>query len=179
MTTTGSNTRNNDLQMQLPSLIVIFLGLAIVVIAGAWVFEYLGYAPCPLCLQQRYAYYFSIPVSAIALVCVQQSRPQAAQVLLVLCAIAFILNAALGAYHSGVEWEWWAGPTDCTGSGAMESIMSLDAGNLLDQLKETTVVRCDKPAWTFLGLSLAGYNFLISLGLATLALVATRRLSLA
>ena len=63
------------------------------------------------------------------------------------------------AYHAGVEWHWWAGPTDCTGP-----LTDLRAGgSLLNQLQSIHVVRCDEAAWRFLGISLAGYNALISL----------------
>ena len=68
-------------------------------------------------------------------------------------------------YHAGVEWKWWAGPTEC--SGALDNLGS--AGDLLKQLESISVVRCDEAAWRFLGLSLAGYNVLISLALAAIA----------
>ena len=65
----------------------------------------------------------------------------------------------LGTYHSGVEWGFWQGPTDCTGPiGNLGS-----AGNLLQRLDTVKVIRCDEVQWRFLGLSLAGYNVLISL----------------
>ena len=68
-------------------------------------------------------------------------------------------NAGLGTYHSGVEWGFWQGPTDCTGP-----VVNLgSAGDLLSRLDTVKVVRCDEVQWRFLGLSLAGYNVLISL----------------
>ena len=71
----------------------------------------------------------------------------------------------LGTYHAGVEWHLWAGPTDCTGP-----LTDLNAGgSLLGQLQSINVVRCDEAAWRFLGISLAGYNVLISLALAAIA----------
>jgi disulfide bond formation protein DsbB len=79
--------------------------------------------------------------------------------------LAALAGAALGAYHSGVEWHWWAGPTDCSGP-----VTDFTAkGALIDQLQSIRVVRCDEAAWRFLGLSLAGYNVLISLALAAIA----------
>jgi len=71
----------------------------------------------------------------------------------------------LGTYHSGVEWKLWAGPRDC--SGSLESLGN--AGTLLDDLDKISVVRCDEAAWRFLGISLAGYNVLISLLMAAIA----------
>jgi disulfide bond formation protein DsbB len=80
-------------------------------------------------------------------------------------AVAMLWNAGLGAYHSGVEWHWWQGPTDC--SGAIPNFSA--GGSLLDQINKTRVIRCDEAAWRFLGLSLAGYNVLVSLFLAGVA----------
>ena len=77
-------------------------------------------------------------------------------------AAAMLWNAGLGTYHSGVEWHWWPGPQDC--SGAVPNFSA--GGSLLDQINKTRVVRCDEAAWRFLGLSLAGYNVLVSLFLA-------------
>ena len=77
---------------------------------------------------------------------------------------AMLCSAALGAYHAGVEWHWWPGPADCSGP-----ITDFSAKPLLDQLRSIRVVRCDEAAWRLLGLSLAGYNVLISLVLAAIA----------
>ena len=74
-------------------------------------------------------------------------------------------NAGLGAYHAGVEWGFWKGPAECTGPvGNLGS-----AANLLERLDTVKVVRCDEVQWKFLGLSLAGYNVLISLAMAAIA----------
>ena len=80
-------------------------------------------------------------------------------------AIAACCSIVLGTYHAGVEWHWWAGPADC--SGPLTDLRA--GGSLLDQLHAVHVVRCDEAAWRFLGLSLAGYNVLISLALAIIA----------
>jgi disulfide bond formation protein DsbB len=84
---------------------------------------------------------------------------------LAVLAIATLGNAALATYHAGVEWHFWQGPTDCTGPiGNLGS-----AGDLLSRLDTVKVVRCDEVQWKFLGLSLAGYNVLISLAMAAIA----------
>jgi disulfide bond formation protein DsbB len=137
-------------------------------ILGAWFFQFvLGLKPCPLCLEQRYAYYFAIP---LAVMVVLGDRVGASRKVLTaaLAAIAagMLWNTYLGIYHSGIEWKWWVGPTDC--SGALENLGS--AGNLAKTLQTMSVVRCDEAAWRFLGLSLAGYNALISLTLAAIAI---------
>jgi disulfide bond formation protein DsbB len=84
---------------------------------------------------------------------------------LVVIAVAALANSIFGVYHAGVEWKFWQGPTDCTGP-----VLDLrKAGNLLEQLDKVKVIRCDEVQWRFLGLSLAGYNALISASMAAIA----------
>jgi disulfide bond formation protein DsbB len=136
-------------------------------ILGALIFQYgFGLKPCPLCLEQRYAYYFAIPLAVMVLLGDQVGASRKVLLAaLVAIALGMAWNAGLGIYHAGVEWKWWAGPQEC--SGALEDLGS--AGGLLNKLQSITVVRCDEAAWRFLGLSLAGYNALISLALAAVA----------
>ena len=75
------------------------------------------------------------------------------------------LASSTGGYHAGVEWKFWEGPTDC--SGPVANLGS--AGTLLQRLDSVKVIRCDEVQWRFLGLSLAGYNVLISLAMAAIA----------
>ncbi len=87
-------------------------------ILGAWFFQYgLGLKPCPLCLEQRYAYYFAIPLAVMVLLGdhVGASR-KVLLAALVAIALGMLYNAGLGVYHSGIEWKWWAGPQECSGS---------------------------------------------------------------
>jgi disulfide bond formation protein DsbB len=136
-------------------------------LAGAWFFEYvLKLAPCPLCLEQRIPYHIIIPLSLLLAIAALVHAPRK----LVLVGFAAIVIAAacnivLGTYHAGVEWHWWAGPADC--SGPLTDLRT--GGSLLDQLHAVHVVRCDEAAWRFLGLSLAGYNVLISIALVYIA----------
>ena len=143
------------------------LVIAAATIAGAWYFQLvLGLQPCPLCLEQRYAYYLAIPLAALTALAAGQNAPRSLLIAgLGVLALAALANAVLGAYHAGVEWKFWPGPSDCTGPvGNLGS-----AGSLLDRLDTTKVVMCDEVQWTFLGLSLAGYNVLISLLMAAVA----------
>jgi disulfide bond formation protein DsbB len=146
--------------------IAIFV-LSLATLAGAWFFEYgLKLAPCPLCLEQRIPYHIIIPLSLLLAIAALVRAPRG--LLLVgfaAIAIAACCNIVLGTYHAGVEWHWWAGPADC--SGPLTDLRT--GGSLLDQLHAVHVVRCDEAAWRFLGLSLAGYNVLISLALAIIA----------
>ena len=143
------------------------LFLAAASILGALGFEHLGgLAPCALCLEQRYAYYAGVPLIFFSLVALSAGQARTATVLFVLVALAFLGNTALGVYHAGVEWQFWPGPAACTGSQQITT----NAGNLLDALKQTNVVRCDQAAWRFIGLSLAGWNVIVSLLVAVLSL---------
>src|SRR5262245_57348562 len=137
-------------------------------ILGAWFFQYvLGYDPCPLCLEQRYPYYFAIPLAVMILLGEQVGSSR--KVLLAalgVIALGMLWDSGLATYHAGVEWKWWAGPRDCSGSlGKLNSVT-----DIMRRLEtEKPVVRCDEAAWTFLGISLAGYNAIIALVLACVA----------
>jgi len=146
------------------ALMAIFI-VCFLTIIGAFLFQWAGYAPCPLCLKERWAYYAVIPLS---LIFAGASRGNAgiARWGLLLIALILIANSVLGIYHAGAEWKFWPGPTDC--SGPIGNLGS--AGNLLERLDTVKVVRCDEVQFRFLGLSLAGYNVLISLLMAAIAL---------
>lgn len=137
-------------------------------ILGAWFFQYgLGLYPCPLCLEQRTPYYVAIPLAVVVAIAALRHAPRASVSLgLGLLAIAMLFGAGLGVYHAGVEWHWWVGPLDC--SGPLTPLGSTK--DLLKDLGTISPVRCDQAAWRFLGLSLAGYNVLISAALAAIAL---------
>jgi disulfide bond formation protein DsbB len=143
------------------------LVIAAATIAGAWYFQLvLGLQPCPMCLEQRYAYYLAIPLAALVALAAGLHAPRGLLICgLVILALAALGNAVFGAYHAGVEWKFWPGPTDCTGPVGNLG----NAGTLLDRLDSVKVVMCDEIQWSFLGISLAGYNALISLLMAAIA----------
>lgn len=148
---------------------------AAVIILGALAFQHLGgLAPCPLCLEQRYAYYAGIPVLFLALILLSADVPRVAGVLFALVAGGFLANAGLGAYHAGVEWHWWAGPATC--SGATLAPLGAGGGGVLGQLATTHVIRCDEAPWALWGISLAGWNAFFS---AILAIIATKAAAMA
>src|SRR5712675_2786461 len=91
--------------------------IAAATLAGAWFFQLvLDIRPCPLCLEQRYAYYLAIPLGALVAFAAARDAPRALLYAgLAILAAAALGNASLGAYHAGVEWGFWKGPTDCTG----------------------------------------------------------------
>jgi disulfide bond formation protein DsbB len=133
--------------------------LAIGTISLALAFEWIGgYRPCPLCLMERWAYYAAIPGLFVALVLLRAGWLRSAGLLFFLISLAFLANTGLGVYHAGAEWGFWPGPDTC----ATAPPANLGSGNLLESLQRSDVVRCDKAPWTFLGLSFAGWNAVVS-----------------
>ena len=159
-----ANFRRSDPAAQAASAIAV---IGVAALLGAWFFQYvIGLSPCPLCLEQRIAYYFAVPLAAMIMLGVSVgATPKVIKLALFAIAIGMLWNAGLGVYHSGVEWKWWPGPRECTGTPSLGSVE-----DLREKLKQTAVVRCEEAQWRFLWLSLAGYNALISLGLAVVAL---------
>jgi len=154
------------------ALAVAIVGAA--AIAGAWFFELvLKLKPCPLCLEQRVPYYIAIPLALLVALAAWRRAPRMIVILgLVAVALLMLWGAGLGVYHAGVEWKFWAGPTECSGPADLGP-----ATDLLKRLQNTNLVRCDEAAWRFLGLSLAGYNALIAGALALVALCGAREVA--
>jgi len=152
----------------------VVAALAAATVGGALFIEHgLGVKPCDLCLQQRIPYYVGTVLAAGAAV-IAARRPHGTAPALALAlgivALLFAAGSIGGAYHAGVEWGLWAGPTGCTGGIARPAAM----GDFLRQLETVKVVRCDEVAMRILGLSLAAWNALIALGLALLAAAGAR-----
>ena len=135
-------------------------------------FEHIGgYIPCKLCLEQRIPYYIGIPLMALTLVAAWLHMPGALlRIMLAAGGLLMVWGLYLGIYHSGVEWQWWAGPTDC---GAVDGTVDTGGKGVLDLLDEVVPPSCDQAAGRFLGLSFAGWNVLSSLVLAAIAFRAT------
>ena len=142
--------------------VLLFFLVALATIAAAWGFERIGgYIPCDLCLKQRWPYYFAVPLAALLLRPAADARPLARWGLAIL-AVAMAASALLGVYHSGVEWGWWTGPQACAGN--------IPRGLSPEQLKKylfgAKMVRCDETAWAMWGISMAGWNAILSAALA-------------
>ena len=141
---------------------------------GALAFEHWGgLAPCQLCLFQR----GPLVAAAILGVFAVLIRPVpgttlALRHLLAASALLLVLGAGLAFYHMGVEWHWWPGPTTCIGTRDLPTTPEA----LAAARESARIVRCDVVPWQMLGLSLAGYNFLISSALAVLAFMSARRI---
>ena len=121
---------------------------SVALIGGALVFQALGYAPCKLCYYQRYPHWAAIAIGAVALVTGWRALPW-------LGALAAATTAGVGVYHAGVEQKWWEGPSTCTTSGSLGQMT-------LDDIMNAPLIRCDEIAWQFLGISMAGWNAVIS-----------------
>lgn len=152
---------------------LILLAASVAILGAAFAFEHLGgLAPCELCWWQRYVYMAAIPVALFTLALDRPGRPTATwppkawtQALLAALALLFLAGALLAGYHVGVEQKWWAGPATCSAAPL--------AGNfdqLFHSLMQAPITRCDDIAWSLFGISMAGYNGLLSLALAGLSL---------
>lgn len=145
--------------------------LAALSVGGALAIEHIGgVRPCPLCLDQRIAYYAAVPLAILAAL-LPQRRWMWARLIFAALALGFAVNAGLGVYHAGIEWGWWPGPEACSGVAPIAAT----PGALLDSLANSRVVRCDEAALRIFGLSLAGYSALLSLLLMAFAAFGVRR----
>ena len=142
----------------------LIFAVTLATIVGAWIFEYAGYLPCELCLKQRFAYYAVVPLSLIVAL-IGANNPAVLRYGLWLLALIMLGSCIFGIYHAGVEWKFWQGPTTCTGGGDFTK-------GLPDLTKKA--VMCDQPAIRILGLSLAGWNAVISAATSCLAFAKAR-----
>lgn len=141
------------------------IGLA--TILAAWASQiWGGLYPCELCLGERIPYYWGLPILALVLLLWNRLPLVVWYVAMLLVLAIFAWSTYLGAFHAGVEWKFWPGPSACTGNGS-----ALDL-NQLSNLNAVKVVQCDQIQWQFLGISLAGYNALVSLLIVVLLAVA-------
>ena len=144
---------------------LVIAAIATATILGAWGFEWSGYVPCELCLKERVPYYAGIPLALVVAGLARRGRASLLPAGFIALVLIFGAGAVLAGYHAGVEWKFWPGPAACTGSFAAPP----DVADFLNQLKTVSVVRCDAAALRILGLSLAGWDCLVSLVLAGLA----------
>ena len=144
-----------------------------VLLAGAHIFQALGYEPCDLCLQQRTPHWINMGLGAFALLLIWRGFSRLAPLLLLAMAGALSVTAGIAGYHVGVEQKWWQGPTGCS-AGGFDPNLSIE--DMLAQIEGTTVVPCDQVTWSLFNISMAGYNFLISTTAALFALWALSRI---
>ena len=138
-------------------------------LGGALFFQYvMGLAPCAMCIWQRWPHGLAVALGVLIVALPFLRRAAWARLL---GAALMLTGAGIALYHTGVERLWWQGPTTCTSSGQA----GLSTDDLLQQILEAPVVRCDEVAWEFLSLSMASWNGIASLALAGLWLISVRR----
>ena len=141
------------------------LAIPALLLGGAYISEYVfGLYPCEMCWWQRYPHFL-----ALILVLFSAVAPPK-RLWIALAGVAILVSGGIGAFHAGVEYGWWEGLTAC-------SSVAVDGGDPLDAIMNAPLVRCDEVQWSLFGVSLAGWNFLISTvgGIAVLALLARKR----
>ncbi len=150
-------------------LLALLLPLAL--IAGALGSQYIGNLyPCEMCHWQRWPHYLAIVAATMAFVIPGR---QAREGLVFTAAILIAVSGAIGVFHAGVEYHWWEGITACTATTTLDP--SMNPADRLAAIMRAPMVRCDQAQWRFLGISLAGYNALLSLGGAVLILAMMRK----
>ena len=136
---------------------LVALAAPLVLLGGALLSQYVGgLYPCEMCWWQRYAHGAALILAALAFTASAPSNR--ARALTALAALAIAISGAIGAFHAGVEYHWWEGLTRCTATGA---------GSLGD-IMGIPLVRCDQSQWSLYGISLAGFNAILSLGAAAI-----------
>jgi len=146
------------------TLILLATAGSAALLLGAFGFQHLGgMAPCKLCLWQRWPHGFAILCGGLAFLALPR-------LMVGLGALGALSSAAIAGYHTGVERGWWQGPSDCSGG----PVGGQSAEDLFAQIMAAPLVRCDEVPWEMLGLSMASWNMLASLGLAALWNVALR-----
>ena len=149
---------------------LVAVGSSAAVLAGALAFEYIGgLYPCVLCMYQRWAYVAAAGFALLAWLL--RSNSVLTRLVLGASSLSFIGGAAIAAFHVGVEKRWWEGTSACQGD-ALDLSMSLE--DITSQLMNQPIVRCDVVAWDLFGISMAGYNVVISLGLAAICIWALK-----
>ncbi len=148
------------------NLMLLAAGGSLALLAGAFVFQALGYAPCKLCLWQRWPHGAAIALGGLVILL----GPML--LLGIAGALAALTTAGIGFYHTGVERGYWEGPTSCTGSG--NGLAGLSGTDLLSTDVQNDIVMCDEVAWAFAGFSMASWNAIFSLVLAGLWVRALR-----
>lgn len=146
---------------------------SLLILAAAYGFEHIGgYAPCELCWWQRYVYMLAAPLGFVGywLQTAGRAGAQLGRFMAGALAAVFLAGAGSAAYHVGVEQKWWAGPEGCSAVN-----LSGDLEQMLKNLMSARIIRCDEPAWSLFGISMAGYNLILSLGLAVYCGLAARK----
>lgn len=147
----------------------LFLAVAMVATVGSALgFQHIGgYIPCKLCYEQRMPYYAGAPLMLLAFASAALRWPPVlTRILLLIGGLLMAYGLYLGVYHSGVEWGWWPGPTDC---GVVDTGAMGNGNGVLDTINTVIPPSCDRAALRIFGLSLAGWNAVACLVLGAVA----------
>jgi len=149
--------------LQVPRYLAAAVAIAsVVILSAAYISQYgFGLKPCILCLYQRVPYAVNIALGVLAFLA-SFRYPRLTKLLIALAASSFLVGAAIAGFHVGVEQNWWKGLPSCGGDIVPQHVSIEELRNAMEH---QAIVRCDQPAFVFLGISMAGYNFLISLAL--------------
>ncbi len=145
-------------------LILAAAGGSVLLLAGAYVFQALGYPPCPMCWWQRYPHFAAIAIGALAMAVRGPAFPW-------LGALAALTTSALGVLHTGVERKWWTIQTECTGGGGLADLSGAD----LLSTDAPRVIMCDQVSWELFGISMPSWNAIFSAILVVLWVMAALR----
>ncbi|MDF1748408.1 MAG: disulfide bond formation protein B [Alphaproteobacteria bacterium] len=147
---------------RIPTAIALCAALVLITVN---IFEYgFGYLPCHLCLYQRLPWWIALGLSSVAIMLLKR-RGVLSLLISIVALFAIFIGAGLAAYHAGVEYQFWAGPSGCTGAQELSSGL---AGAIQNIQTGPPAPSCDAAAWTLFGISMAGYNFLFSLFVVTI-----------
>ncbi|MEZ5757960.1 MAG: disulfide bond formation protein B [Emcibacteraceae bacterium] len=156
----------------LNNIVELSLFASVFMLSGAYGFEYIGgLYPCDLCWPQRYAHMAVIIFAGFALYLKKQNNIKWLRFKL-MTLFSYLVSVGYSGYHAGVEQKWWEGPESCTittGGDAMS------AADFFNQLQAAPLIRCDDIPWDLFGISMAGYNFLISLILTIMLVISVRK----
>ena len=151
----------------------IIAGASLIILGGALAFQYIGgLPPCQLCLYQRVPYLSAAPVAIVGLLFAGRLGRRGVGLMALAGAVVFAAGTGVAVFHVGVEQHWWAGLASC--GGTIDPDLSFE--DLKQQLLAAPVVRCDEVLWSLFGVSMAGYNAILSTLLAALAFVIGLRL---
>lgn len=151
--------------------LMLLLTSSIIAITGAYISQYIfDLQPCILCFYQRKPFFAIIALTFFALFFLKSEKIK--KITIYLCALLLLINAAIAIYHVGVEKKIFQGPTTCS-SENLNDIDNLE--DLKEALSKTKAIRCDEPAFLFLGISMAGWNVVYCLGLFSFVIFLQRK----
>ena len=154
------------MDMNARALMVLAAGGSLALLLGAFAFQHIGgLPPCKLCFWQRWPHGAAIGIGALVLVLGPMIW------LAILGALSALTTAGIGIYHTGVEQKWWEGPQGCTGF----DISNLSTDQLMDAINAAPLIRCDEIAWSLAGISMAGWNAIVSLILVGIWVASIRK----